>query len=358
MTEATVAIPASSLRATIGGILRGLGVAPEEATTVADLLVEADLRGVESHGAHLVSLYVSRIRSGHLRPSTTITTLRDDGTTVLLDGGLGFGQVAGLEAMQLAVDRSGEHGVAAVAVRESTHLGALGAFTMRAAQAGRICFCWQNGPTIVPPFGGVTPLFSTNPISYGIPTADEPTIVYDIATTTVAGNKVLLAKRRGDPTIPEGWANDERGRPTTDTEAASVFNLQWFGGHKGFGLGFLVEVLAGVLTGSSFSRLEYTESELAGKERISKGYLFIALDPARFMPIDEFRARVDALVRDVRESERAEGVERIWMPGEIEHYRRIDRERDGVPLPHVLVDDLNGFAAELGAPALVEGSPT
>jgi LDH2 family malate/lactate/ureidoglycolate dehydrogenase len=353
MTEATVAIPAASLRATIGGILRGLGVASDEADTVAELLVEADLRGVESHGAHLVSLYVSRVRSGHLKPETVITTLRDDGSTVLLDGGLGFGQVAGLHALDLAIERSGAHGIAAIAVRESTHLGALGAFTMRAAEAGRICFCWQNGPTIVPPYGGITPLFSTNPVSYGIPTGTEPTIVYDVATTTVAGNKVLLAKRRGDPTIPDGWANDERGRPTNDTEAASVFNLQWFGGHKGFGLAFLVEVLAGVLTGSSFSRLEYTESELGGKERISKGYVFVAMDPSRFMALDEFRARMDALVRDVRESERAEGVERIWMPGEIEHYRRIDRERDGVPLPQVLVDDLNGFAAELGAPALV-----
>jgi LDH2 family malate/lactate/ureidoglycolate dehydrogenase len=353
MTDATVAIPAASLRATIGGILRGLGVASDDAETVADLLVEADLRGVESHGAHLVALYVSRVRSGHLKPKAVVTTLRDDGSTMLLDGGLGFGQVAGLQAMDLAIERSGEHGIAAIAVRESTHLGALGAFTMRAAEAGRICFCWQNGPTIVPPFGGITPLFSTNPVSYGIPTGEEPTIVYDVATTTVAGNKVLLAKRRGDATIPEGWANDERGRPTTDTEAASVFNLQWFGGHKGFGLAFLVEVLAGVLTGSSFSRLEYTESELAGKERISKGYLFVAMDPSRFIALDEFRARMDALVRDVRASERAEGVERIWMPGEIEHYRRIDRERDGIPLPNVLVDDLNGFAAELGAPALV-----
>ena len=219
--------------------------------------------------------------------------MRDDGTTVLLDGGLAFGQVAGMQAMELAVERSGEHGVAAVAVRESTHLGALGAFTMRAAEAGRICFCWQNGPTIVPPFGGITPLFSTNPISYGIPTGVEPTIVYDIATTTVAGNKVLLAKRRGDPTIPEGWANDERGRPTTDTEAASVFNLQWFGGHKGFGLGFLVEVLAGVLTGSSFSTARvHGVGDSRARSASRRATCWFALDPSRFMPIDEFRSRV------------------------------------------------------------------
>jgi LDH2 family malate/lactate/ureidoglycolate dehydrogenase len=356
MNEDMVLVPADALRATIGGILHGLDVPADEAAVVAELLVEADTRGVDSHGAHLMTLYVNRIRSGHLRPATVVETVRDDGTTVLLDGGLGFGQVAGLQATDLVVERSGEHGIAAVAVRESTHLGALGAFTMRAAEAGRICFCWQNGPTIVPPYGGVTPLFSTNPISYALPTAGEPTIVYDVATTTVAGNKVLLAKRRGDPTIPEGWANDERGRPTTDTEAASVFNLQWFGLHKGFGLAFLVEALAGVLTGSSFARIEHSASALEGKERIAKGYLFVALDPSRFIPVDEFRARMDELVRDVRASERAEGVERIWMPGEIEHYRRIERERDGIPLPRVLVEELDGYATELGAPRLTEGT--
>ena len=164
---------------------------------------------------------MSRIRSGHLLASTTVTTLRDDGPTVLLDGGLVFGQVAGMQAMELAVERSGEHGVAAVAVRESTHLGVV-VGRCAAAEAGRICFCWQNGPTIVPPFGGITPLFSTNPISYGIPTADEPTIVYDIATTTVVGQGACSAKWRGDPTIPEGWANDERGRRTAPSVASSA----------------------------------------------------------------------------------------------------------------------------------------
>ena len=205
----------------------------------------------------------------------------------------------------------------------------------------------------MPPFGGVTPLFSTNPLSYAVPTSAEPTIVFDIATTAVAGNKVLLAKKRGDPTVPAGWANDERGRPTTDTQAASVFRLQWFGGHKGFGLGLLVELLGGVLAGSSFGTTEYTSSPVHGGERVAKGFVLMAIDPRRFMSLDEYRRRVDELIAEIHTSSPAEGVDRIWLPGEPEHHRRIERERDGVPLPEALVTELDAFAAELGVSPLL-----
>jgi LDH2 family malate/lactate/ureidoglycolate dehydrogenase len=343
-------VPAETLREQLQGILSGLGVPGDQAGAIAGLLVDADLRGVDSHGSHLMSMYAARLRSGGLRPRTEVSTLADTGSTVTLDGGLGFGQIAGLAAVRVAAERSGDHGLAAVAVRETTHLGALGAYTQRLAQAGHIAFCFQNGPTFVPPFGGVTALFSTNPLSYAVPTASEPTIVYDIATTAVAGNKLLLAKKRGDATIPEGWASDDHGRPTTDAAAASVRQLQWFGGHKGFGLGLLVELMAGVLAGSSFGRTEHTSSRLAGPERIAKGFVLVAIDPGRFMDVAEFRDRVDQLIRDVRGSEPAEGVERIWLPGEPEHHRRRQRERDGIPLPWPLVAELGRLAAEVGAP--------
>ena len=356
MTSPSDTIPAPRLRATIAGILEALDVAPLDAATVAELLVEADLSGVDSHGAHLVAMYVNRLRSGQIAPRAEVTVARDDGSTVWLDAGLGLGQPAGLQAMALAVERSAEHGVAAVSVREATHLGALGAYTRRGAEAGRICFCFQNGPNVVPPFGGVTSLFSTNPLSYAVPTAHEPTIVFDIATTAVAGNKVLLAKKRGDATIPDGWANDEQGRPTTDAAAASVWHLQWFGGHKGFGLGLLVEILGGVLAGSSYGRTEHTASPVHGRDRVAKGFTFLALDPERFIGRDELRRRVDELIVDVRTSEPAEGVERIVLPGEPEHHRRLERARDGIPLPHALVTELDGFAAELGAPLLTRAA--
>ncbi len=347
--DGTALIAAHDLRAGLAGILRGGGVPAEQAEVVAGLLVEADLRGVDSHGAHLMSMYANRLASGDIEATTILSTITDDGSTVHLDGGLGFGQIAGLEAARLVAERAGEHGVAAVAVRESTHLGALGAYTSRVAAAGYICVCVQNGPTFVPPFGGITALFSTNPLSYAIPTGAEPLIVYDIATTAVAGNKVLLAKKRGDKTIPAGWAADEQGRPTTDTAAASVRHLQWFGGHKGFGLALLVELLAGVLAGSSFGTTERTASALHGDVRVAKGFVLIGIDPSRFMPLSDFRASVDTLIQEIRGGGRAPGVERIWLPGEPEHVRSLERSRDGIPLSLPLLEELDRLAGDAGA---------
>lgn len=346
----TVIVTAPALRMTIAGIFVALGVEPEAAESAADVLVEADLTGVDSHGAHLMSMYVRRLRSGEIDPSATVRVLDDRGSTVWLDAGVGLGQPAGLRAADLAIERATAHGVATVSVRDATHLGALGIYTRRIAEAGVVCICVQNGPTVVPPYGGVTSMFSTNPISYAVPTWREPTIVYDIATTAVAGNRLLLAKRRGDATIPAGWANDERGRPTTDTEAASVWNLQWFGGHKGYGLGMFVELLAGVLAGSSYGVREHTASPIHGRDRVAKGFTFLALDPDRFIGRDEFRRRSDELIADIHASEPADGVERILVPGELEHHRRVERLRDGIPLPRAVVDELIRVADELGTP--------
>ncbi len=350
--ETAELVPAPRLRACIEGVLERLGVPAGDAAVVAEALVEADLTGVDSHGIHLLSMYVDRLRTGQIRPVTEITVLDDGGATVWLDAHLGLGQVAARRATELLVERARDHGVATVAVREATHLGALGVHTRRVAEQGLVCLCVQNGPTVVPPYGGVTPLFSTNPLSYAVPTGRHPTIVYDVATTAVAGNKILLAKRRGDPTIPDGWANDERGLPTTDTEAASVWNLQWFGGHKGYGLGLLVEIVAGVLAGSSFGRIEHTESDVHGRGRVAKGFTFIALDPDRFIGRDEFRARVDLMIDDVCGSDTADGFERIVVPGMLEAERRSVRLVEGVPLSSPLVEALEAVATDLGAPTL------
>ena len=348
----TTLVREASLRAQLERMLGALGVPADQAVTVADNLVEADLRGVDSHGAHLMALYNTRVTKGHIRPVTEVTVTEDRGSTVLLDGHLGFGQVAGVAAMDLAVERAREHGVATVAIRELTHLGALAYYTMRAAAAGFLALAFQNGATIVPPFGGTTSLFSTNPFSYAVPTGEHPTIVYDIATTAAAGNKILLARKRGDASIPKGWANDDDGNPTTDPQAASVYQLQWFGGHKGFGIGMLVEIMSGLLANSCFGFQEHTESDVHGKERVAKGATFVVLDVERFMPLDEFRRRADQLVDDVHSSALAPGVERIYVPGELEAHRREQRRRDGIPLSKGLIDELDAIAASLDCPPL------
>jgi LDH2 family malate/lactate/ureidoglycolate dehydrogenase len=300
-----------------------------------------------------MALYHQRVTSGHLVPDAPITTIEDRGSTVRLDAGLGFGQVAGVQAIDLAVERAAEHGLATVTARELTHLGALAYYTMRAADAGYLAMVFQNGPTIVPPFGGTTGIFSTNPFSYAVPAGANPPVVFDVATTAAAGNKILLARKRGDASIPAGWANDDEGRPTTDPQAASVFQLQWMAGHKGFGLGVLVEIMGGVLADSCYGTVENSTSELAGRDRIAKGAAFVVLDVGRFLPRDEFERRIDALIADVHASELAPGAERIYVPGELEAERREQRRRLGIPLARGLVDELDRVAADLGCPPLL-----
>lgn len=348
VTDDGVVIAADRLRGYCARVLEGLGVPAGQAMIVAESLVEADLRGVDSHGVHLMQLYADRLRGGHLRGLTEVTVIRDDGASALLDGGQGLGQISGMAAVDLAVEKARVFGTAAVAVRNSSHLGALGWYTMRGAAAGCITLAAQNGPPFVPPFGGITGIFSTNPISYAVPAGEEPMLVLDMATTAVAGNRVLLAQKRGDAEIPPGWASDAQGRPTTDPARASVRNLQWFGGYKGYGIALLVEVLAGVLTGASFGLVDREPGELTGFDRVTRGALFVALDPGHFGPMEQFRADVDRLVRDVHASEPAEGVERPLVPGELEHLRRLERLERGIPLAGALVSELERLGNEVG----------
>jgi LDH2 family malate/lactate/ureidoglycolate dehydrogenase len=345
-------IAADTLRTYVAGIFAGHGVPSADAEIVADNLIEADLRGVESHGVNLVSLYCTRLDNGLMRPVTEVTVEHDEPTVARLHGGFGFGQVAGLQAIDLAVAKAKAHGTAAVGVRESTHLGALAYYTQRAAEAGCCALAVQNGPTIVPPFGGLTGVFSTNPFSFAAPAGEEYPIVLDMATTAVAGNRIILARKKQQE-IPDWWATDAEGNKTTDPHVASLDHLQWFGGYKGFGIAMLVEILSGVLVGASFGRTERTEADAQGKARVAKGYLFVTIDIERFMPEARFRADIDTLIRDIRSGERASGVDRIYVPGEIEHLRRADRLRDGIPLDDALVDELESLGSPLGLGALV-----
>jgi LDH2 family malate/lactate/ureidoglycolate dehydrogenase len=352
MDSTRAAIDFEALRAYIREIFQRLKAPPEQAAVVADNLAEADLRGVASHGANLVALYVGRIRSGTLSPRTEVRILQDQGASAVLDGGMGFGQVAGVQGMDLAVRKARQYGTGVVVVRETTHLGALAYYTLRAAAQGCFGLAMQNGPPMIPPFGGVTGTFSTNPFSYAAPGREEPPIVLDMATTTVAGNKLILARKRGDKSIPEGWAVDEQGRPTTDPFAAARGHQQWAGGYKGYGIALLVEVLAAVLPGTSFAHTEISPSEPKGKDRIVRGHFFLAIDPDHFLPPGVFRERIDALIRDVQSSEPAASVERVYVSGRPEHERRAQRLREGIPLDLAVINELDQIGRELGMPPL------
>ncbi len=340
-------VTAETLRRYVAEIFEGHGVSGSDAALVAENLVDADLRGVESHGVNLVSLYCTRLDTGVMNARAEVSVVHDDGTTAMLHGGLGLGQIAGVRAMELAIAKAKEHGTAAVGVRESTHLGALAFYTERAARAGCCAIAVQNGPTIVPPFGGLTGIFSTNPFSFAAPAGEEYPLVLDMATTAVAGNRIVLARKKNQE-IPDWWATDADGNKTTDPHQASLEHLQWFGGYKGFGLAMMVEILSGVLMSASFGRTELTEATAHGKARVAKGYLFLVLDVNRFLPEARFRGYMDTLIRDVRSCEPARGVDRIYVPGEIEHLRKAERLRDGIPLDAALVAELESRGTPVG----------
>jgi LDH2 family malate/lactate/ureidoglycolate dehydrogenase len=346
MPEAT-RIPADNLRRLITRIFEAAGISPSDAATVADVLVEADLRGVESHGSTRVAGYVSMIRLGLLNPKPDVRVVRDTPTTAMLEGDRASGIVVAKRAMQMAMDKARAAGVGVVTARNVTHTGLVGFYPMMAARTGLIGLAMNNGPAILPPFGGITPTYATNPFAAAFPAGRREPIVLDMATSVVAGGKLRLAAKKGAE-IPDTWALDRHGKSTTDpVEAIQHGFMQWAGGYKGFGLATVVEVLGGVLSGGLFGT-DVPPMKDFGREPLVTSAFYLAIDPERFMPLPEFGARIDRLVDQVKASELASGVEEVMIAGEPEARRKAERLRDGIPVSAVVLDELTGLARELG----------
>lgn len=347
--EGSVVVRPERLRPLVARIFAAAGPPERDAATVAEVLVEADLRGVESHGTTRVAGYVSMIRRGLLNPRPKVVVLRDAASTAMLEGDRAFGIVVAKRAMEIAMDKAERAGVACVTARNVTHTGMVGFYPMMAARRGLIGVAMNNGPAILPPFGGITPTYATNPIAAAFPSDREEPIVLDMATSVVAGGKLRLALKKGQP-IPGSWALDRHGVPTTDPDEA-IFHgfMQWAGGYKGFGMATVVEVLGAVLSGGLFGS-DVPCMKSFGKEPLVTSAFYLAINPEHFMPLDEFRGRIDRLVRMVKASERARGVDEVFLPGEIEFRNKAERERDGIPLSGVVYAELGGLARELGVP--------
>jgi LDH2 family malate/lactate/ureidoglycolate dehydrogenase len=345
MAEVTRVSP-EELRALIERVFAAAGAPAADAAIVAEVLVEADLRGVESHGSTRVAGYVSMIRRGLLNPTPDVRVLRDTPVTGMLEGDRAFGIVVAKRSMELAIDKARAHGVGCVTARNLTHTGLVGFYPMMAVRAGLIGLAMNNGPAILPPFGGATPTYATNPIAAAFPAGRREPIVLDMATSVVAGGKLRLAAKKGRE-IPDTWALDRHGKPTTDpVEAIQHGFMQWAGGYKGFGVATVVEVLGGVLSGGLFGT-DVPPMKDFGREPLITSAFYLALDPERFMPLEEFRARVDRLVDQVKASEPASGVEEVLIAGEPEARCKAERLRDGIPLSAVVRDELRAVAREL-----------
>jgi uncharacterized oxidoreductase len=337
-------VPAPRLEALAARIFAALGVPDADARWTASLLVRANLRGHDSHGVIRIPQYVDSIRKGETNPRPAVRVTHETGTTALVDGDLGLGQVVARRATEVALDKASRHGLAAVGVRGANHIGRLADYAEMAAQRGFVGLLWVNAPTAqsVVPHGGVGRRLSTNPLAVAVPGPDGGVAIsVDMATSIVAEGKVRVKRNRKER-LPDGWAVDADGRPVTDPE---VFygppraGLLPVGAHKGTALGLVVEVLAGILSG------EGAISDRPGP--VHNGIFILLMEVARFLPLVEFTREVTDLVSWVKSSPPAPGAAEILIPGEPEARSEAERRADGVPVEDETWRQIEVIAAEL-----------
>lgn len=340
---------ARELHAFAAEALQRAGARPEDAHLVADGLVAADLRGVHTHGVLRAGIYVARLRHRSFAADAALTVVRARGPIVVLDAGAGLGIAMATRAMDRAVGLARTFGVGIAAVRNSSHCGMLAHLALRPVAEGMIGIALSNADAQVAPWGARAKFLGTNPLAIAVPAGTCPPIVLDMATSVVPHSRIQAAAQRGEP-IPVGWALDEAGRDTTDPAAALRGALLPFGGAKGSALSIMIDLLGGLLAGArSGPEITPLYEDLDRPQGV--GHLLAALSVEAFVDPAEFAARVEAFVRAVRGLPPAEGVTRVYLPGEIEHERAVAYARDGIPLPPYVERAVAHLAAELGIPA-------
>lgn len=321
------------------------GLEPEAARRVAEALVEADLSGRGSHGILQADAYLARLIAGTMSTASRPEIVSESGGTVVLDAADMEGHLAAEEAMKIAVTKAREFGVSAVSVRRVFHCGVAGHYVRMAAEDGCAAFAMCNSKPVMAAPGGAERLVGTNPIAIGFPVEGEAPVVFDMATTagTIGAIRQMLAA--GQP-IPESWALDGDGNPTTDPATALGGFLLPTGGAKGFGLSFVIDLLSGALATGGWGP---TLGEMKGDKPYNASLLFIALDIKRFRPLEEFLGETRAGVERVRNSNKAEGTERLFVPGE-RSAEAIKTNNGTIPVMPLVAKALRTRATELGVP--------
>jgi ureidoglycolate dehydrogenase (NAD+) len=320
--------------------LEKLGLKAADAQLVAQTLVAANLRGVDSHGVVRLPHYAARLRNGSVKARPNITARRTAPSAAVVEGDAGMGQLVAVRAMNEAITLARETGTGAVVARNSSHCGACAYFVELAVRAGMIGVALTHTDSIMVPPGMKRIFLGSNPIAFGAPGAREPLIV-DMSTTHVAWGKVLVARQESKP-IPSDWGVDKEGKPTTDPQ--QVVGLAPTGGHKGYALALMIEILCAQLAGVPFARHVTKMYGELNKPR-NLGHFMLALDVARFTDRKEFAAELNRFLEEAR----AEGA---LAPGDPERLSAERRRRDGIPLGDAAVGELNALGAELGVPPL------
>lgn len=342
----TVAVPFEKLRDFIQTALASQGLPQADALTVASLMAEADLQGSDGHGVIRLPQYIKRIRAGGINKHPTIRVVHERPGSAIVDGDNAMGHLVVSRAVDLAIEKARHCGVAWVGTRMSNHAGPASLYARKPLQHDMLGLYFAVGnANHLPPWGGMDMLLSTNPISAAIPGAEEPPVVLDMATTVAAYGKVKAKAKRGEQ-MPVGWMIDRQGQPLTDPTRAHEGFLLPIGDYKGYGLALVVGLLAGTLGGAAMGR-EVIDFNADHVSTTNTGQAILVIDLSAFGDPAVFKHAVDKLVREIRESERLPGVDRIWLPGEQSHERRSRYLRHGIPVARGLLQELEALAREL-----------
>ena len=359
MTDNIKYIDAVTLKNFMKDVFIGLGVPEDDAEICADVLITSDLRGIESHGIQRMKMYYDRIKAGIYNPKTEFKIIKDGPTTALIDGGVGMGHVIAYNAMKLAIEKAKKYGLGAVAVRNSTHFGIAGYYSLMAIKEGMIGVAVTNARPSIPPTFGVEPLLGTNPLTAGAPTDEEFPFLIDCATSIIQRGKVEVYNRIKKP-LPEGVVINSKGKYETDAsivlkdlanKTVALLSLGGKGeetsGYKGYGYATLVEILSAALQEGIYLR-DTIGIEKGGKTYLKVGHFFLAINVESFIPINLFKKTAGNIMRGLRSAKKVPGQERIYTAGEKEFEAEKERVKVGIPINESIQRDIKIMQKEIG----------
>ena len=348
-----IKIKEQDLRNFCEGICLKLGLSKEHTYDLVDSLVFANLRGVDSHGIMRLPSYFKRLKEGGCTINPKINILKEEPSIVLIDGDSGLGQVVGMHAVKLAIDKAKNQGISIVGANNSSHYGAASYYSMKITEANMIGFSMTNGEPVMTAWGGKKRLIGNHPISIAAPHLPGKPVVLDIATSKVSGGKVRLAAKNKQK-IPEDWIIDSTGKKTDNpNELAAGGALLPFGEYKGYGLAVMIEILTSILMNAGI--LHHAKSGMKVFDASTDiGHCFMAVNIESFIPLEDFIKKVDWMVKEIKNSPTAEGVREIFVPGEIEHRVEAERKREGIPVSEQVLEDLQKLSKDYQVPLYYE----
>jgi LDH2 family malate/lactate/ureidoglycolate dehydrogenase len=336
------------LEGLVAQLAAAMGVPAEDAALFAEVLVDADLHGVSTHGVSRLNIYLKRIDLGLIDAKAELNVDRRKGSIVALDAGNGLGQVQARKALDMLMPLAQQNGLAAATIRNSQHFGALSWYCNYAARQKMVLLAMTNCEPAMSPEGGYEAFFGTNPIAASFPTGKGFPVKIDLATSTVARGNIIAAQKKGT-SIPMGWALDREGKPTTDASEALLGTVLTMAGHKGYALAMMVELFSGVLSGSSIGGdVGSMYKNLDRKQDV--GHFFCLFDVSAFLEYDEYLRRIDETIDRIKSAKKRPGVAEILVPGERSSRQALANAAEGIPLSGETVAELEQWCARLNVP--------